>query len=63
MDEKTYENILVSDISYKTLTGVKPLRIRLDKVDGFIIVFDWTRYLVSLGPEKYYTLYNKILEV
>ena len=28
---KSYENILVYDILYKTLTGTKPLRIRFDK--------------------------------
>ena len=37
--EKSYKNILVYDISYKTLIGAKPLRIRFDKVDGFIIVY------------------------
>ena len=36
--EKWYENILVYDISYKTLIGWKPLHIRFDKVDGFIRV-------------------------
>ena len=25
---------------YKTLTGPKPLRIRVDKIDGFIMVLD-----------------------
>ena len=29
INEKSYENILVYDISYKTLIGAKPLRIRL----------------------------------
>ena len=32
LDEKPYENILVYDISYKTLIGAKPLRIRFEKV-------------------------------
>ena len=32
-NQKLYKNILVYDISYKTLIGAKPLRIRLDKVD------------------------------
>ena len=41
LDEKLYkekyENILIDDISYKTSTGTKPLRIRLDKIiDGYI---------------------------
>ena len=30
-DEKSYENIY--NISRKTFTGAKPLRIRLDKID------------------------------
>ena len=36
LDEKSYKNILVYGISYKNLIGVKPLRARLNKVDGFI---------------------------
>ena len=38
MDEYSYKNILVYNTSYKTLIAAKPLRIRLDKVDGFIRV-------------------------
>ena len=38
--EKLHENILVYDISYKTLIGARPFHIRFDKVDGFV------RYLV-----------------
>ena len=33
---KTYENILIYYISYKTFMGAKPLRIRFDEIDGFI---------------------------
>ena len=51
---------MIYDTSYKTLIGAKLLRIRFDKVDGFIRVFDGTRYLVLLGPEKYETIYNRI---
>ena len=36
------------------------MRIRFDKVDGFIRVFDGTRYLVLLGPEKYEAIYKRI---
>ena len=46
LDEKLYEYILAYGISYKTLIGAEPLRIRFDKVDGFIRVYDGTRYLV-----------------
>ena len=35
-------------MSYKTLIGEKPVRIRFDKVNGFISVYDGTRYLVLL---------------
>ena len=30
---KTYENILIYDISYRTFMGSKPLRIRLKQID------------------------------
>ena len=34
--KKEYENTLISDISYNTSTGQKPLCIRFDKIDVFI---------------------------
>ena len=40
LDKKLYENISVYNISYKTLTGPKPLRIRFDKIHRFIISLD-----------------------
>ena len=50
LDEKLYkekkENILIYDILYKTSTGAKPLRIRYDKIDGYIKIRDKIRYLV-----------------
>ena len=63
IDEKSSENILVYDISYKTLIGAKPLRIRPNNVDGFIRVYDETRYLVLLGGEKYDFIYNKTFDL
>ena len=60
MDEKSYDNILLYKISYKTLIGAKPLRIRLDQVNTFIRIHDGTRYLVLFGPEKYDAIYNRI---
>ena len=33
--EKSHENTLIYDISYKTLIDPKPLCIRFDKIDGF----------------------------
>ena len=38
LDDFLDENISVYDISYKTSMGPKPLRIRFDKIDGFIRV-------------------------
>ena len=50
LDEKLckgkYENILIYHILDKTSTGAKPLRIRFDKIDGFIQIHDKVRYLV-----------------
>ena len=43
LDEKSYKafkNILIYEISYKTFTGSIPLRIRSDKIDGFIKIYD-----------------------
>ena len=46
IDEKSYQNVLVYNISYKTLIGAKHLRIGFHKIDGFIRIYDGTRYLV-----------------
>ena len=59
IDEKSYKNTLINDILYRTLIGAKPLRIRLDKIDGFIRVYNGTKYLVLFCPEKnimYFTI-------
>ena len=53
LDEKSYENILLYDISCKTLIGTKPLLISFDNVDGFIKVYDGNKHLVLLSPKKY----------
>ena len=58
--EKSYKNILIYDVSHKSLIGTKPLRIILDKVDGFIRDYDGTKYLVLFGPEKYDVIFDKI---
>ena len=60
IDEKSYNSFLVYSISYKTLVNIKPLRIRFDKIDGFIRVYDGTRYLVLFGSEKYNFICNII---
>ena len=36
------------------------MRIRFDKVDAFIRVYDGTRYSVLFGIEKFNCMYNKI---
>ena len=42
------------------MIGAKPLCIRFDKIDGFIRVYDRTRYLALFGTEKYDSIYNRI---
>ena len=58
-DEKPYENILVFNISYKRLIDSMPLRIRFDKIDGFIRGYDGIRYLVLTGSQKHDSIYNR----
>ena len=38
----------------------KILRIRFDKIDGFIKSYDETRYLVLFGPKRYDEIYDQI---
>ena len=52
--------ILVHNISYKTLINAKRLYITFAKIDGFISVYDGTRYLVLFQSEKNNLIYNKI---
>ena len=59
-DEKFHENILICNISYKTLIIPKPLHIRFDKTDGFMRIYDGTTQLVLLAIEKYDVIFNKI---
>ena len=40
LDEKKYENVSVYNVSYKTSTDPKPLRIMFNKIDGFVRVLD-----------------------
>ena len=49
IDKREYKNLLVYKIFCKTLIGAKPMRIRFDKINGFIRVCDGTRYLVLIG--------------
>ena len=52
IDQKSYKNFLVYNISYKPLIDAKSLLIRFSKVNGFITVYDGTRYLVSFRAES-----------
>ena len=46
------------------MIGANPVRIRFDKVDGFITAYDGTRYLVSFASEKYDAIYlDNLLDV
>ena len=59
LDEKSHKNILIYDISYRTLIGLKPLWIRSNKIYGFIKIYDGSKYLVLVSPEKYNAIYNR----
>ena len=50
--KKSHENVSIYCISYNTFIGTKTLRIRFDKIDGFIRIFDGTRYLTLFDSEK-----------
>ena len=41
------------------MIGAKPLCIRFHKIDGFVTVYDETRYLVLFGGEKHDFIYNR----
>ena len=58
--KKKHENILIYHVSYKTLIGSKPLRTTFDKIDGFIRIYDGTRYLTLFGSEKYDAICDRI---
>ena len=60
MDKKSHENILIYSNSYNTFSGTKPFRIRFEKIDGFIRIYDGTRYLTFFGSEKYDDIYDRI---
>ena len=45
---KTYKNILICEISYKTFMVSIPLRIRFGEIDRLIKIYDGITYLVLL---------------
>ena len=65
LDEKSYENILVYSILYKKFMDAKPLRIRFNKVDGIIKIFNGIRYLELSNPynEVYYRINSRIYNI
>ena len=60
IDEKSYENNLVYNISYKSVIDSKPLGIKFNRIDGFTRIFNRIRYLALFGSEKYDSIYNRI---
>ena len=59
LDKKLYENISVYGITYWTSAGPKTLRIRFDKIDGFVIIIDGKIKHLSLFD---YGLFNNICD-
>ena len=55
IDEKLQENILIYNISYQTSIDSKPLLLNLifDHIDGFIRIYNGTRYLALFCKEEY----------
>ena len=58
--KEKYNNMLINDLSYKTLADAKPLHIRLDKLDGFTKIHDGIRYLVLFGCSYCDDIYDRI---
>ena len=59
LDKKLYENLPGYNIWYKTLTGPKPLHIRFNKLDGFIVSADGRiKHLILFD----YGLFNEICD-
>ena len=59
LTKKFYENISVYNILYKDSTGPIPLRIRFDKIDGFIISLDGKIKRLTVFD---YGLFNKFCD-
>ena len=59
-DKKSHTNISIYDTSYRALIVSKPLRIRFDKIDGIIRIYDRSKYLILFGTKKDDAIYDKI---
>ena len=63
LDEKSCENILAYNILHKKLIDLKPLRIRFDKVNGIIKIYDGIRYLeLSNSCNEFYDKINAVFD-
>ena len=51
IDKKSLENILIYDVSYKTLIETNPLHISFDKIDGIIRIYNGNRYWTLFDSE------------
>ena len=60
MNKNKYENILIYDISFKTFMGRKSLRIRFNKINGFIKIYEGIRYLILYNYERYNAICDKM---
>ena len=49
LGKKLYKIILIYGISYKTFMGSEPLRFCVDKIDGFIKIYDGIKCLELFG--------------
>ena len=58
--KKSQKNVLVDNISEKTLIDAKSLRIRFYKIDCFIRVYDGTICLLLSGSEIHDFIFNRI---
>ena len=57
---KTYESILIYDISYKTFMGAQPLRITFDEMDRLIKIYGGIKCLVLFGSGLFDAVYTRI---
>ena len=61
LDKNLYQNVSVYNISYKTSTRPRPLRIRFDKIDGFVMALDGKiKHLVLFDYGLFDKICNKI---
>lgn len=61
LDEKSNENIFIFDFTYQTFVAANSLHIRFHKIDGFIRVYDRSRYLVLFEPENVMLFTTRLL--